>query len=126
MKQAKLFILSLGLAIVCGFATGCIGVSEAKALKDAVDRAMISGLSASNHCNIKAIVWGFPSLPSGPFSKIGSLPVMVNDGSTNSDWYVFFCGKSENPKAWQMFSCMKWQDDHWESVSVTLPKLQGR
>jgi hypothetical protein len=118
IKRAKTFILGLSLVVECAFATGCSGLGKAYAVNDAVSRGMISGLAASNACNLKALVWGFPALPSGPFSKIGSLPVMVWNGPANKDWYVFFCGKSEDPKAWQVFSCMKWQNDHWEPRQV--------
>lgn len=126
INQAKAFILGLSLTVGCGFATGCSGLGKAYAVNDAVGRGMISGLVASNSCNMKALVWGFPALPSGPYSKIGSLPVVVWEGPTNKDWYVFFCGKSEETKAWQVFSGMKWQEDHWEPVSVTLPRSQKK
>jgi len=90
-----------------------------EAVKDVIDRGLVSGLSSSNQ--FSAVVWSVPRMPVGPYSKIDSLPVTIEDGSTNEADYVFFFGKSGKTKTWEVFSCMKWRDGHWEFVPVKLP-----
>ena len=120
MTQTKLSILGLGLAVICVIATGCAGIKRMEAVKDAMDRGLISGLSSSNH--LSAIVWSFPQMPSGPYSKIDSMPVTIKSGSTNEDAYVFFFGRSDKAQSWEVFSCMKWQANQWQLIPVTLPR----
>jgi hypothetical protein len=124
MNQAKLLTQTLGFTLVCGFAAGCSGIRRMDTVKDAIDRGLVSGLSASNQ--FSAIVWSLPRMPSGPYSKIDSLPVTVQDGSKNEESYVFFFGKSDATKSWEVFSCMKWRGNHWELVPVSLPRQEHK
>lgn len=91
--------------------------------KDAIDRGNISGLSASNQWS--ATVWSLPAGVGQSYSKIESLPITVEVSSTNSDYYVFYMGKSASSKKWEVFSASKWQDGRWEPVAVKLPGLES-
>jgi hypothetical protein len=114
-----ILVLVLGLAIFCCSLLGCSGIRRMDTAKDAIDHGSISGLSASNHWS--ATVWSTPAGAGQPYSKIRSLPITVGVSPTNSDFFVFYMGKSVSNKKWEVFSASKWQDGRWEQVAVKLP-----
>lgn len=120
MKRTMQLNTALGFTIVCTFAAGCSGIHRMETVQDAIDRGFISGLSSNQ---FSAVVWSVPRMPAGPYSKIDYLPGTIEESPTNKTDYVFFFGKSGETKTWEVFSCMKWRDGHWEFVPVKLPDV---
>lgn len=112
------------LPVLCVIGTGCSSLERFDAVADAVQGGRVSGLSASNHMN--SVVWSFPHMGSGPYSKIRSLEATTTDNPTNEQTYVFFVGKSRDTGRWEVFSSMLWKDEHWEPVAVALPHTEHR
>jgi len=123
MKKTNSCILSFAVSLLSLIVVGCARMQQIDPVTEAVKAGRVSGLTASSNYFVVATVWSMPSLPSGPYSRISSLPVTVQKGTTNEGWYVFFCGKSQETKAWEIFSCMKWQSNSWQQVPVKLDKL---
>jgi hypothetical protein len=126
MKEAKFWTLPVAISLVSLIVVGCARIQQLDPVTEAVKGGKVAGLPASSNYVVVGTVWSLPKLPSGPYSRISSLPVTVQKGTTNEGWYVFFCGKSEETKAWEIFSCMKWQTNSWQSVPVTLDKLSTK
>lgn len=93
------------------------------ATKDAIDHGYISGISPTNH-QWSALAWSFPAAGQ-PYSKIKSLPVTVQVSPTDTNYYVFYLGKSITTKKWEVFSASKLQGDRWEPVAVKLPEPES-
>ncbi len=105
---------------------GCAGFEQVDGVTEAIRAGRISDLPASSNYFVAGAGagWGLEGteLPAGPYSKISSLEVIVHDGTTSRGSYVFFCGKSDETKEWEIFSCMKWQTNAWRPVPVNLDK----
>ena len=111
----RTLIISLGALCV----TGCSSLNRGQATRDAIDKGLVGGLSASNHFN--ATVWSFPAKPLGPYTKLGGLTACVTNSPDSGRTFVFYLGKSRETKDWEVFASMIWQDGKWEPVPVTLP-----
>lgn len=112
----RVILLCLGIALTAG----CSSVSRLQATREAVDKGLVEGLSATNQ--FVAVPWSFPSKPLGPYSELGGLTAQVTNGPESGCTYVFYLGKSRETKSWEVFSSMVWRDGKWQPVAVKLPE----
>ena len=113
-----------GSLIICLGAlclTGCSGINKMEATRQAIDKGLVEGLSATNHDFI-ATVWSFPGKRLGPYYKLGGLEAIVTNSPGVAHTYVFYMGKSRETGHWELFSSMKYDHGKWEPVQVRLPQ----
>ncbi len=124
MKQITSWTVSVAISLASLILAGCAGMQQLDNITDAVKEGKVSGLPASTNYVVGGTVWSLsiPKHPTGPYSKISSQEIVVQKGTTNEGLYVFFCGKSYQTKAWEIFSCMKWKTNSWQPVPVSLDK----
>ena len=116
-NMKRILIVCLGAWCVAG----CSSVNRAEATKAAIDKGLVQGIPASSH--LKAIIWGFPGKPPGPYGKLGGLTAFITtNGPDSARTYVFYLGKSRETKDWEVFASMVWKDGKWEPVPVKLPQ----